>query len=88
MQETLKKIEKANRIKLAFSPASSARTTDDPWYDVYRPEAVILDEKIDVDIADETAWTETRHMKIKVLTYSGKKRYGDLQIPLTLSGTK
>jgi hypothetical protein len=80
-QDTLKKIEKANRIKLAFSRVSSSQTTLDPRQDAYRPEAIILDELVDVDIADETAWTETRHMKIKVLTYSGKKRYGDLQVP-------
>jgi transglutaminase-like putative cysteine protease len=82
VQETLKKIEKTNRIMPVFAnTAVTSRKGGDPWYAAYSPEAVILDEHADYDIADETSWTETTRMKVKVLTYAGKKRYGDLQIP-------
>ena len=82
VQETLKKIEKSNRIMPLFSNTPSVTETGgEPWYAAYAPDAVILDERLDVDIISETAWTETTSMKVKVITYAGKKRYGDLQIP-------
>lgn len=81
VQETLKKIEKANRVRPAFSGNAPARAQGNAWYDIFRPEAVVLDERFDYDILSDHEWTETRHIKIKILTYAGKKRHGDLKIP-------
>jgi len=82
VQDTLTRVEKANRIMPAFSGTpGTADAGGEPWYAAYRPEAVVLDARLDVDIIDESSWTETLHKKVKVLNYAGKKRYGDMQIP-------
>ncbi|HPI94033.1 MAG TPA: DUF3857 domain-containing protein [Deltaproteobacteria bacterium] len=80
LQETLRKVEKANRFMPAFSltPSSPAAGA---WYDGFNPDAVILDEAVEVTVNDRTSLEETVSRKIKILTYAGKKKFSEIHIP-------
>jgi len=79
LQDTLKKVEKANRFMPVFAiEQGTGGLSAQPWYASYRPDAVILDEDISVDIRDKASYIQTVHKKIKVLTYAGKKKHSDL----------
>lgn len=80
LQDTLARIEKANRYIPAFSP-SLAVGSDKAWYAGFSPDAVVLDDMTDVRIIDATTVQETVSRRIKVLTYAGKKNYGEIRIP-------
>jgi hypothetical protein len=81
LKQTLKKIEADVKKKPIFSPgAISGSLFQQPWYAVYKPDAVILDEVDEFDVENESTWTETKQVKMKVLTYAGKKKYSDLHI--------
>jgi hypothetical protein len=81
LKQTLKKIEADSKKKPIFSPgAISGSLFRQQWYEVYKPDAVILDEVDEFDVENESTWTETKRVKMKVLTYAGKKKYSDLHI--------
>lgn len=84
LQETLKIIEADSRKMPIFSPAPSAPLVQSKaWYTSsrdYDPDALVLDELHEYDVIDDTTWTETRRMKMKVFTYAGVKNYSDLRI--------
>ncbi|MCU0576679.1 MAG: DUF3857 domain-containing protein, partial [Desulfobacterota bacterium] len=80
LQDTLKRVEKANRFMTAFSP-EPVPADGASWYEGFRPDAVILDEDTFVRIVDPATQTETITRKVKVLTYAGKKSFSELQIP-------
>ncbi|MRR37779.1 DUF3857 domain-containing protein, partial [bacterium] len=50
------------------------------WYASYRPDALVLDEIHDFEVKDNSSWAETRQVRMKVLTYSGKKDFSDFRI--------
>ncbi|HQO81567.1 MAG TPA: DUF3857 domain-containing protein [Deltaproteobacteria bacterium] len=84
LQETLKIIEADSRKMPIFRPVPPL----DPqvrklWYSSAqecRPDAIIIDESHEYDVKDEHSWTETRRVRMKVLTYAGVKNYSDLRI--------
>ena len=81
LQETLKKIEYSNRKMPIFSTTAAKRDHDEAeWYSAFHADAVVLDEVDEYDLKDANNWTETKHMKIKVLTYAGKKKNSDIYI--------
>ena len=81
LKQTLKKIETDSKKMPIFSPiAVSADHSRQPWYAAYKPDAIILEEVDEFDVASASSWTETKKMKMKVLTYAGKKRFSDLHV--------
>ncbi len=89
LQETLKKIEADNKKMPIFSVSSAApAVAGKEWYSRYQPDAVVLDEVHEYDIENRTSWTETKRLKMKVLTYAGKKNYSDIRIAYNPSWEK
>jgi transglutaminase-like putative cysteine protease len=81
LQDTVKKIETDNRKMPIFKKAGKeAAEPAEAWYAHYQPDAVILDELHEYNVHDGSSWTETRHVKMKVLTYAGKKKFSDFRI--------
>ncbi len=84
LQETLKTIEADSRKMPIFSPVPSAPLVQHKaWYSSsqeYDPDALIIDEVHEYDVTDNTTWTETRRVKMKVFTYAGVKNYSDLRV--------
>jgi hypothetical protein len=79
LQDTLKKIETANRhIPLFTKGQPMVPAVGRSWYDAYEPDAVILDEDISYDVTDESTFTRTVRKRIKVFTYAGKKKHSEL----------
>lgn len=83
-QDTLKIMEADSRKMPIFKPGKFAEPVAlKPWYTSAKecsPDALVLDEVHEYDVTDRTSWTETRHVKMKVLTYAGMKNYSDLRI--------
>ncbi|HOW99582.1 MAG TPA: DUF3857 domain-containing protein, partial [Deltaproteobacteria bacterium] len=81
LQETARKIETDNRKMPIFSRASrGGALSGEAWYAPFEADAVVLDELHEYRVADPSSWTETRHVKMKVLTYAGKKKFSDLRL--------
>ena len=79
LQDTLKKVEKANRFMPVFALGHFSTTASGkPWYAGYNPDAVVLDEDISIDIIDKATIIQTIRKKIKVFTYAGKKDHSEL----------
>ncbi|MEA2102652.1 MAG: DUF3857 domain-containing protein [Thermodesulfobacteriota bacterium] len=73
LKKTLAAIEKDTSKMPVFSMPP-------PWYAQYNGDAVVLDDFIECDIADAHTWIRTRHRRIKVLSYAGKKGLSDIHI--------
>ena len=84
LQETLRTMEIDSRKMPIFRPAPSFDPpAREPWYASSRqccPDALIIDELHEYEVEDRHSWTETRRVKMKVLTYAGMKNYSDLHI--------
>ncbi len=81
LRETLKKIESGNqKLVLFHPPLISPDPAAKKWYSAFQADAVILNEDIEYKVKDTSCWTETRNVKIKVLTYAGKKKYSDIRM--------
>ena len=69
LKDALKTLE-YNRRKMpifaAVAPASS-------------PDIEVLDAKVLYNLTDAHSWTETRSVRMKILTYAGKKRHSELK---------
>lgn len=83
LKQALRHIEVDNRKMPVFAYNRSAEDRYDThkWYHAYSADAVILEAVDEFDISSETQWTEIKHLRLKVLTYAGKKRFSDLYIP-------
>lgn len=44
------------------------------------PDSVVIEESVNYMIAGATAWTETRRVKRKIMSYAGKKRHSELKV--------
>ena len=77
LQQALQTIEADNRKMPVFTdhPEDLASPPG------YRADALVLGEHIDYDLHDPQSWTETHQVRIKVLSYAGKKRYSELIVP-------
>jgi transglutaminase-like putative cysteine protease len=73
LKDTLKEIERALRGQPVFESL--------PPPDAATPDVVIEDERVVYELADATAWTETRSMTKRVLTYGGKKANAEIKVP-------
>ena len=81
LKDTLKKIEKSKREVPIFGLNGTRGIQEGvAWYMKFHPDAVILEEKDEIDVIDAHSWTETRHMKMKILTYAGMKDNSDIYI--------
>ncbi|HHO75205.1 MAG TPA: DUF3857 domain-containing protein, partial [Deltaproteobacteria bacterium] len=81
LKQTLTKIEADEKRMPVFTLSGAVPSPGvHRWYSPYEPEAIILEEVDEFDVKDSTAWTETKHVKMRVLTYAGKKHYSDLYI--------
>ncbi len=81
LKQTLAGIdEDARKMPVFSSEILSTTQGEQQWYEAYRPDAVILDEVVEFDVEDASNWTETKKVKMQVLTYAGKKRYSDLYV--------
>ncbi|HNY64771.1 MAG TPA: DUF3857 domain-containing protein [Deltaproteobacteria bacterium] len=89
LQETVKKIETDNRKMPIFSLAREKKgASEEIWHSAFDADAVVLDELHEYDVADASSWTETRRVKMKVLTYAGKKKFSDIRISYNPSWEK
>ncbi len=80
LQDTLMRVEKANRFMPALAP-SSAAVPGAPWFEGFSPDAVILDDTTEVSLLDRSTVREAVERKIRVITYAGKKNLGEIRIP-------
>lgn len=84
LQETLRTMEADGRKMPIFRPLPSFELpAREPWYVSSKkccPDAIVLDELHEYEVKDQHTWTETRKVKMKVLTYAGMKNYSDLHI--------
>ncbi|HQI82285.1 MAG TPA: DUF3857 domain-containing protein, partial [Deltaproteobacteria bacterium] len=81
LQETLRKVEKANRLMPALSGTpQAAAARDRPWYASFNPDAVIMEEDLEVSIEDASTLHETSRLRARVLTYAGRKKMGEIRI--------
>ena len=81
LKQTLLNIEADSKKMPLFSSVTvSTEHGLQPWYAPYKPDAVILEEVDEFDVENSSTWTETKRMKMKVLTYAGKKRFSDLHV--------
>jgi transglutaminase-like putative cysteine protease len=81
LKETLKKIESENRKMPIFSKSATQNVHDDTaWYSSFHADAAVLNEMVEYDLQDANNWTETKHLKMKILTYGGKKKNSDIYI--------
>ena len=81
LKEVLKKIETDNEKMPIFStPFPKKYDGGARWYSAFHADAVVLDELDEFDLKNANNWTETKHMKIKVLTYAGIKKNSDIYI--------
>jgi transglutaminase-like putative cysteine protease len=89
LQETIRTIEADNKKMPVFSTARSPLpVSEQQWYTPFQSDALVIDEVHDYDVIDRTSWTETKHVKMKVLTYAGKKNYSDIRIAFNPSWEK
>lgn len=81
LKETLKKIESENRKMPIFSKSATQNIHDETaWYSSFHADAAVLNEVVEYDLKDANNWTETKHLKMKILTYGGKKKNSDIYI--------
>ncbi len=79
LKEALKKIETNNRRMMVLENPAGIDAAK--WYSALSADAVVLRENSEVHVIDAHNWNETGEKEIKVLTYAGMKRYGELYIP-------
>jgi len=79
--KTLEVIEQNNKKMPIFGSFAALSNQLVKWYALCAPDAVVLTETVQYDIQSETQWTERRKLRLKILTYAGKKRFSDIQIP-------
>jgi len=81
LKETLKKVESENRKMPIFSePATQSVHDEAAWHSSFHADAAVLNEVVEYDLKDANNWTETKHLKMKILTYGGKKKNSDIYI--------
>jgi hypothetical protein len=80
LADTLSRIEKNEKKTVLFARAGCPDVADAAWYEALAPDAVVLDEDVRVDVKDLSEWTEERRLKLKVLTYAGKKANSEIKI--------
>lgn len=73
LKQNLKEIEYNLRKKLIIDAPGNAPQEES--------DVRILEQQIDIVLEDADTWTETRHSKIKILTYAGKKSNSEIKIP-------
>jgi transglutaminase-like putative cysteine protease len=73
LKDTLKEIERALRGQPVFESL--------PTPDAAAPDVTIEEERVTYELADASAWTETRTVAKRILTYGGKKANSELKIP-------
>lgn len=89
LQGVIKTIEADNKKMPVFSIASAPLSvSEQQWYTPFQSDALVIDETHDYDVIDKTSWTETKHVKMKILTYAGKKNYSDIRIAFNPSWEK
>ena len=81
----LKQIEAAQRLPLLVQQPAKLAAVPKARAPAAAPEASadcrVLEEKLDVDVSDAHAWTTTRAVTKRILTYAGKKANGEIRIP-------
>ncbi|HOP47635.1 MAG TPA: DUF3857 domain-containing protein, partial [Desulfobacteraceae bacterium] len=81
LKNTLGTIESNNRKMPVFEVSSLTQQSDEKeWYRQFDPDVVVLNEDVEIDLTESTEWAETRHMKMKVITYAGIKKTSDIRI--------
>jgi len=78
--KSLKVIEQNNKKMPLFGSFASIRGNQEKWYTSCSPDAIVLTETVNYDIQSHNQWTERRQIRLKILTYAGKKRFSDIQI--------
>ncbi|HDP26511.1 MAG TPA: DUF3857 domain-containing protein [Deltaproteobacteria bacterium] len=82
LKELFAQIDSADRMMPIFTRGAKGKgSSENAWYAGYNPDAVILRDETRVDVIDQHTWKETRHRKILVRTYAGKKIFSDVRIP-------
>ncbi len=84
-KEGLKKIEAAQRLPVFMEPLTETAAQPAAVAPAAAPEASadcrVLEENVTVDEVDAHAWTLTRTVTKRILTYAGKKANAEVRIP-------
>lgn len=75
----LRTIEYNERKVPIFAPAATAAAAGSPAAGE-KPDRIILEERVRVDVQDAHHWTTTRSTKAQYLTYAARKRFGEIKI--------
>ena len=79
LRKNLGEIE-LNRSKMIIYQSPQNHKDESEWYVKYNPDALVVEEKNIYELIDENNWTVSKYIKLKILTYSGKKYYSDIHI--------
>lgn len=79
LRDTLGIIE-LNRNKMMIFTVPETSETLVEWGKKFNSDALVLEEINEYELKDEHSWKETKYLKLKILTYAGKKRYSDIKI--------
>ena len=77
LRKNLSEMEYHRRKYLIVHKPDPAKGVDE-WLQGLNADALVLNEVNDYEIEDRHHWTESNYLKLKILTYAGKKRYSDL----------
>ncbi len=72
LQQSLARVEAAMQQRVILDKAAQ--------HDPVGSDAVILSDVSRFDVESDHSWSETKELQIKVLTYAGRKRFGDVHI--------
>ena len=85
IKEGLKRIEAAQRLPVFLEPLAETAAKPTVLAPAVAPQASadcrVLEEKLEVEVSDAHAWTATRTVTKRILTYAGKKANGEIRIP-------
>jgi len=73
LKQNLKDIEYNLRKKFIIAAQKASPQEDS--------DVRILEQQINIVLEDADTWTETRHSRIKILTYAGKKDHSEIKLP-------
>ena len=79
--KNLEIIEQNTKKMPIFRSHASLNKGSQMWYTPTMPDALILNERVYYNIENYHQWIETRKLSMKILTYAGKKKFSDIQIP-------
>jgi hypothetical protein len=70
-----------DRKRMVLFKESTHQEESRDWYSAKSSDALVIEESEEYVLENTHNWTENYYSKVKILSYSGKKRYSDIAIP-------